>query len=251
LTKLILNKIASIVSKQAQCDSEFKAIVALTGYEHQALESKIKSYHSQIENKESIAIPTAIPADLITQRPDIYNAYRNVEAKALDVGVAKGESYPRVSFSGNILANKLSTGSISTTGTTWSIGPLNITPPIFDAGVRKANEELSMAAYENAKIEFASTLRTAVKEIETSYIKLNASNDKLVLNALSTDGFQKSLEASTTRYQAGLSNLYELEDSRRSYLNSLQSTIINQSDRVNSWIDLYKAMGGEFYKEIK
>lgn len=242
---------SSIVAKQSQCDSEFKGIVALTGYEHEELKEIIKNHHPEAESKNAINVPTSIPAQLITQRPDVYNAYRNIQSKALDIGVAKGQAYPKISFSGNILAGKLYGGNETITGTTWSIGPLNITLPIFDGGVIKANAELSKVAYENAKVEFGSTLRTAIQEIETSYIKLNASNERLILNAKATDGYKKSLEASTIRYDAGLSNLYELEDSRRSYLNSLNSTINNQNERVNSWINLYKAMGGGFNKEIQ
>lgn len=242
---------SNIVGKQAQCDSEFKGIVALTGYEHEELQNIITNQHEEIEVKSAISVPISIPGDLITQRPDVYNSYRNIQSKALDIGVMKGEDYPKISFSGNILANKMSSNNVSTTGTIWSIGPLNITLPIFDSGIRKANQELTEVSYENAKIEFASTLRNAVQEIETAFIKLNASNERLELNAKATEGYQKSLEASTIRYDVGISSLYELEDSRRMYLNSLNSKIQNQNERVNSWIDLYKAMGGGFKKEIK
>jgi len=244
----------NLTSGQAQCNIEIKSLVALTDISEDDLITGLNKDKSNIQeisegNNLGFFLPISIPGELITQRPDVFSSQQNLQAAVLKLATARGESFPKISISGNISTNI----SSSNLGTSWNIGPLSITLPIFDGGIIKANEAIYNAQYEQAKIEFSSKIRIAIKEVEIALINLNSTEEKNKLNKTSVDGYQKFYKSILAKYEAGLSSLFELEDSRRTYLNSLSFQLSSQKERFNAWIDLYKALGGGFINngEIK
>jgi outer membrane protein TolC len=131
-----------------------------------------------------------------------------------------------------------------TDGTTWSIGPVAVSLPIFDAGVRAANITAAKAQYEASKITYESVARNAVREVEEAMAKLNSTSQRLEDVNKAADGFKISLVATQMRYQASLANLFELEDARRADLQAQTNVVTLTNERVLAWISLYRAMGG-------
>jgi multidrug efflux system outer membrane protein len=43
----------------------------------------------------------SVPAEVLAQRPDIFNAAREVDAARLEVGSARAQRFPRLSLSGS------------------------------------------------------------------------------------------------------------------------------------------------------
>lgn len=235
----------NLTAVEAQCKVALKGLVALTAIEETVLSTKLKMEFPslrQVIEKNSLYLPISVPGELITQRPDIFNSKQQLEAAALNVGTARAENYPKIAIAGNISKTFVSNTSLSG----WSIGPLSISLPIFDGGRIKANENLSLEKYEHAKVDFSAKLRVAIKEVETALVNLAATEEKTKLNQTAVDGYQKSYKATNAKYQAGLTTLFELEDNRRLHLHSLNSQLGNQQERLNAWIDLYKALGGGF-----
>jgi outer membrane protein TolC len=129
-------------------------------------------------------------------------------------------------------------------GVTWSIGPVAVSLPIFDAGIRAANITAAKAQYEAAKNTYESVARNAVREVEEAMAKLNSTSQRLEDVNKAADGFKISLAATQMRYQASLANLFELEDSRRADLQAQTNVVTLTNERVLAWISLYRAMGG-------
>ena len=234
-----------------QCTLMLKSLVALTAIPESNLRIALDKSSAVMPKPNNITV-SKIPANLLLQRPDVLNAERNVAAAGFEVAISQAQRYPRLSLAGNIgltYDNTMrtffprTTGKI-TDGTTWSIGPVAVSLPIFDAGVRAANITMAKAQYEAAKNTYESVARNAVREVEEALARLDSTSQRLEDVNKSADGFNIALMATQMRYQSSLANLFELEDARRADLQAKINVFTLSNERTLAWISLYRAMGG-------
>lgn len=241
---------AQVTQQRAQCDSDIKGLVALTGTAEPALRDALSLARGVIARPREIAVP-AVPAELLQQRPDLASAERTLAAAAADITARQADRLPRIRLAGSVGATRYSSsapsgfvGGINGSGTTWSVGPVSVSLPIFDGGTRRANVEAARAAYSDATAQYAATLRRAVQEVEGALITLQSSADRQADAEVAASGFADSLRATEARFHSGLGSLFELEDARRSAVQAQTTLIDLQRERVAAWISLYRALGG-------
>jgi outer membrane protein, multidrug efflux system len=247
---------ANLLKKQQlQCALNVKAMVALSAMPEIDLQKALDANKGVMPLPQTIVVDT-VPANTLAQRPDLLNAERNLAAASFEIKSAQAQRYPRLSLAGNIgitydtSVNRFSAGKKSsiTDGFTWSIGPIAISLPIFDGGLREANLKAAIAQYEAAKIVYESTARNAVREVEDALVTLNSTASRLNDINKAAEGFKATLDATQTRYQANLANLFELEEARRASFQAESNVHSLENERVLAWIALYRAMGGGWNK---
>ncbi len=238
---------SNIIAQEAQCETEIKSLVALSAIPEEDIRLLLSKEMKNI-NKLDLYVPVSIPAELLNQRPDVLNAVNNLQIAALEISKIQLDYYPSVSFSGNIYSSITNSFGMNSIDNSLSIGPISVHLPLFDMGVRKANEELLLKNYEQSKIELSNSIRNSIKEIEIALINLSSRNQRSILINRSVENYKKAYEATTDTYKVGLSSLFDLEDTRRNYLNELSGQLNNESEKINAWINLYKAVGGGFRK---
>ncbi|MGH8832331.1 MAG: TolC family protein, partial [Polaromonas sp.] len=231
------------IQQRALCDLDIKALVALTGIAEMDLRQKLAQAPADAA-PEAMAPVVSVPAEVLAQRPDIFNAAREVDAARAEVGSARAESYPRLSLSGSIATSKSIARGASRRFDTWSVGPLQLTIPLFDGGANEANVEAARARYENAAAQYRGSVRQAVREVEEALVNLQSTAERNQDAVVAAEGYQASFTATQARYKGGLASLVELEDARRTQL-AAQSAVVNlQRQRRSAWVALYRALGG-------
>jgi NodT family efflux transporter outer membrane factor (OMF) lipoprotein len=138
-----------VVQQQAQCDLDIKALVALTALPEPQLRQRLGGSTAVAVGPIEIS---AIPAQVLAQRPDVFNAERAVAAASFDTGSAQADRYPRLTLQGNIGIANFRSGGENTKVDAWTIGPLSLSVPIFDGGRRAANVEAARARYDDAVV---------------------------------------------------------------------------------------------------
>jgi outer membrane protein, multidrug efflux system len=181
---------------------------------------------------------------VLAQRPDVYQAEREVAAASADVGSARAQRFPRLSLTGSIAAGRVHAGGVGTDLQTWSIGPLALTLPIFDGGRRAANVDAAQARYEEAAALYAARVRQAVREVEEALVNLDSARARGEDARVAAQGYRVSFTATEARYRSGLASLVELEDARRTLLAAETALVGLQREHAAAWIALYRAMGG-------
>ena len=235
---------SSLVTQQrAQCDLAVKSLVALTGLAEPALRSQLAAGSARLPQPAQIAI-NSVPAQALSQRPDLFAAGRELLAASADVSQSQAQRYPRIALNGSIGAARFSSGAGTLDGTVWSLGPVSVSLPLFDGGVRSANVSAARARHAEASANYAARLRTAVREVEEALIALQSTGARNTDAQVATEGFAASYRATDARYKGGLASLFELEDARRSALQAQSALIELQRERVAAWISLYRALGG-------
>lgn len=234
-----------VKAKQAQCDLGVKELVALTDLDETTLRQKLaETPFSANENNPTLFTIAELPATIISQRPDMLNAEADLMTTAAEVKNTQIQRLPKVSLNGSIGWMWLSGTGFKGEGEVWSIGPISITLPIFDAGKRRANVDSAEAKYAEAAANYRSKVRNAVKEVENALVNLHASADRQTDVQKALNGYQASLLATEQKVSAGFANLIELEENRRYALQAQTNQVNVLKDRNNAWIALYRAAGG-------
>ena len=187
-----------------------------------------------------------MPAQTIAQRPDVFSAERDVMVASAQVGAAKAQRLPRLSLAGSIAGTRLNTNGVDQEGTTWSFGPLAVSLPIFDGGLRAAAVTSAEANYQAVVTVYRAKVRQAVREVEEALVNLNSTDTRTQDAKVSTQGYAESLAATQSRFGQGLASLVELEDARRNALASESSQLALALERNRAWVSLYRALGGGF-----
>lgn len=229
--------------QRAQCELDLKALVALTGLAEPDIRQKVAAAPDLPAQPAMISI-AQVPANALAQRPDVFNAEREVAAASADVGSAQAERYPRLSLSGAIGSSRFRAGGVTTTLDTWSIGPLALTLPLFDGGRRSADVDAAQARYEEAAALYRARVRQAVREVEEALVTLQSTAEREGDAQTAVTGYRASFTGTDARYRNGLASLVELEDARRAQLGAETALATLQRERRSAWVALYRAMGG-------
>jgi outer membrane protein, multidrug efflux system len=232
-----------VTQQQAQCDLDVKALVALTAMAEPQLRERLGTPWREPGDIRAFAVPP-LPAELLAQRPDVYQAERQVAAASADVGAARADRYPRLSLTGQLNAGAIHVSGVSADFQTWSIGPVTLSLPIFDAGRRAAAEDAAVARYDEAAALYTARVRQAVREVEEALVNLQGAIARTQDTAAAYAGYRTSFLAAESRYRSGLGSLIEMEDQRRLALGAELSLVNVQRDRYAAWIALYRALGG-------
>jgi len=232
-----------LTQQTAQCALDTKALVALTALSQPDLEEKLAI---ALVNKAQLAplFVASVPAQAISQRPDVFVAERDVVVASAQVGSAIAQRLPRLSLSGSIGAMRVTTGAAQVSGATWSLGPLTLSLPVFDAGQRAAAVTSAEAAYQGAVVAYQGKVRLAVREVEEALVNLQSTDARRLDADIATQGYTESLAATQTRYSQGLASLVELEDARRFALAAQTAQLTLKLERNRAWVSLYRALGG-------
>ena len=239
---------ARATQQRAQCEVELKALVALSGIPEPSLRAKMAAARMEPAQAAMLSV-ASLPAQVLAQRPDVYQAELEVAAASAEVGAARADRFPRLSLSGSIAAGQVRTGGVTTDLTTWSIGPLALTVPIFDGGRRAANVDAAQARYEEAAALYQARVRQAVREVEEALVNIESARSRNEDARVATDGYRVSFNATEARYRNGLASLVELEDQRRVLLAAETALVALQRERVAAWIALYRAAGGGWARQ--
>lgn len=229
-------------ARQAACGQQLQALVELTALPAQALSARLLAQPSGLPHGRRFAVDQ-LPADLLQRRPDLQLAAAGVQAAAAAVDQSVAADWPRVSFVGNLALARVGTGGFSVQGPTWSIGPLQVSLPLLDAGQRRAARAAALAEFDAAVVAYQAALRRAVREVEQSLLALDASAAREADAEAAARDFDTVLGATAARQRAGLASLFELEDARRSALASRSAWVDLQRDRALAWISLARALG--------
>jgi NodT family efflux transporter outer membrane factor (OMF) lipoprotein len=233
----------TLLQQRAQCDLLVKALNALTAQDETALRHDLVAGTGLLRRPAELQI-TSIPAEVLAQRPDIHAAARDVIAASAEFNEAQARRWPRIALAGNIGTTFISSGGVSTDGTVWSIGPVTVTLPLFDGGTRRANAEAARARYDAAAIIYSARLREAIRDVESALVMLDSTAKRSEGALIAVQGFKHSYSAIEASYEAGIANLFDLEDARRGLVAAQSAMIELQRERISAWIALYRALGG-------
>ena len=194
-------------------------------------------------------IPSGIPSAILARRPDINAAEQLLAAQNARIGIAIAQRFPSISLTGMLGAasNDLST---ITTGDAlvWSVGG-GIVGPIFQFGKNKRRVEIERQRFYQDSLNYVNTVLRAFQEVEDALIEIQTLNKESIARDRQMKAAENASMLSYERYDGGVTSYLEVLDSDRSKFNAqLAATEVYQL-YINSYVFLYKALGGGWISE--
>ena len=189
-------------------------------------------------------IPWALPSELLSRRPDLRQAEREVAAATARVGVATADLFPRFSITGGL--SRLSTdlgGLTSGASQLWALGP-RVSWPIFSGGRIRANIRVQEARQEQALLQYEKAVLVAVEEVEnalSAHVRERRRQEDL---GASVAANRRALELATDRYTGGLESFLSVLDAQRALYAAEDLLVQSESAAALDLIAVYKALGG-------
>ncbi len=190
-------------------------------------------------------IPTEIPSEVITTRPDYIKAEKMVEKSGINVKVAKKEFLPSINLMGLafFLANDF--GSLWTTKNALTMlgGGLNL--PIFTGGRRRANLKLKKDEYERVLNNYYQTNLTAIQEVNDALVSIKLDEQKLQDTKKQADLEKEDFGYSTNKYNQGTISKLDLVQVKENVLYTDKMVVNDKINCLVNYIGLYKATGSQ------
>jgi outer membrane protein, multidrug efflux system len=184
------------------------------------------------------------PAGLLRRRPDIRVAERQLaEATAL-VGVAMGDLFPKVTFTGSFSYSAARLGSLGTSASrNYLIGP-SISWAAFDLGRVRAQIAGSRARADIALATYQLSVLRALEETENALVTHARTRDSLQEATAAAVASRTAAGIARSRYEGGMVDFLEVLDAERTQLAAEDQLAQSRTQAATSLIAVYKALGG-------
>lgn len=233
---------ANIPANEASYREAVHRLSVLLGREPAALAARLA--RSGPIPAPRLPLPKGIPADVLTMRPDVRRAERQLAHYTAKIGQAEAARYPSVSLNGSVSTTALNLGDLGKSSTIgWSIGP-TVSVPIFNGGKLRAAVEVAQAQRDEYDIAWRSAVLTALKDVENTIVLLAQERIKIRSLAESATRYGEAARLSRSLYESGSSSFLDVLDAERSQFSAEDALLQSRIDVAKNYVALAKALGG-------
>ena len=191
-----------------------------------------------------VDVPAGLPAEVLQRRPDVLAAERLLRAAYADIGVARAALFPRITLTASAGTQSRSLGDLFRNGSgAWSFAP-QIDLPIFDAGRRRADVQLTEAQQAIAVANYEKTLQVAFREIADALVERGTLGEQLAAQQSLTDATRTAYRLSDALFKNGASSYLGVLDAQRAMYAAMQNSITLRLTEQGNRVALYRALGG-------
>lgn len=191
------------------------------------------------------SLPTGVPAEMLSRRPDVRAKEMALVAANANVGIAKAQMYPsfNITASGGLNAFKASK---------WFVMPASlfgtaagaITQPILQHRQLKTNLEVAEIQREEAVLSFRQTALNATGEVVNALVQIDKLKSQKEIASAQVDTLHKAINNASLLFKAGMADYLEVITAQSNSLNAELSLADIQRQQLVAMVELYRSLGG-------
>jgi len=192
-------------------------------------------------------LPVSVPADLVTQRPDVRQAEADLHDASAKIGIAAANRLPNITLTANTGSSASAINELFTSGTGfWSVGA-DLTAPLFQGGVLLQQERAAKAAYAQAAAQYRSTVLAACQNVADTLAALSTDADGLKAAATAADAAKTTLDLAERQWKDGYAGYLALLSAQQAYQQARINLVQAQASRFADTAALFQALGGGWW----
>lgn len=199
-----------------------------------------------LELDAAVALPSALPADLIGHRPDVVAARWAVAGAARGIDVAHAAFYPNIDLMaslGGFAAGGPLFQFLHAANGAWTAGPA-LSLPIFEGGALRGRLGAAAAGYDEAVDHYNATVIGALKQISDQIVRLHSLEKQQGDGERSASVAQRSYQLAQIGYKRGLNDYVNVIVSETQWLAARQGVAEIHAARLAAYASLMGALGG-------
>lgn len=197
------------------------------------------------------SVPVTQPSVLLERRPDIAAAERRMQQANANIGVAQAAYYPSLTLSASLGYQSTSFAQwLTLPARFWSLGSA-LAQTIFDGGLRKAQKQSAIAAYDASVADYRQTILTAFQEVEDNLAALKVLAEEAQVQDSAVEDAEKAAIIARNQYRAGLTSYLNVVTAENAALSSKRTALTIKNNRLLATVNLIKAMGGGWHNDLQ
>lgn len=191
-------------------------------------------------------LPTRLPLDLLSHRPDIAAQIWRVEAAAASVEVAKAQFLPNVDLLGYIGFQTLTISQLFMWRSIYgAIGPA-VHMPLFEGGALRANLGVQGTNYNLAVLQYNELVIKAVKEVLDGISVLQNTSQQVKENQELADIAKNQVHLTEARFKHHLNSSLDVLNIEQVALQAQDRLMVAQGQKIGAFLALIRALGGSY-----
>jgi multidrug efflux system outer membrane protein len=190
-------------------------------------------------------LPTGVPAEMLSRRPDVRAREMALVAANANVGIAKAQMYPsfNITAAGGVNAFKASKWFVMP-ASLFATAAGTIAQPILQHRQLKTNLEVAETQREEAVISFRQTALNATGEIVNALVRIDKLKSQKQIQSAQVDTLQKAINNAQLLFKAGMADYLEVITAQSNSLNAELSLADIQRQQLSALVELYRSLGG-------
>lgn len=189
-------------------------------------------------------LPIGDVSALLSRRPDVLAAERNMAAANADVGVATAELYPRIDLGGFLGFVALRGADFGSSASRAFSVAANANWLAFHLPTALARKRGAVARSDGAVASYEQTVLRAVEELESALTEYGQTQQRLGSLAQAAVHSGRAAELAQLRYREGSAPYLTVLDAQRTLLRAQDAVAVAETESYTRLIALYKALGG-------
>ena len=188
-------------------------------------------------------IPPGLPSTLLERRPDVAAAERRMAAANAQIGAAKAAYFPTLTLGASAGFRGIDSTWLTAPAHFWTLGPA-IAMNIFDAGLRRAQTEQAIAAYDGTVANYRATALQALQDVEDNLAALRILEEEAKVEAEAVEAARQSVQLTLNQYKAGTVSYLNVVTVQAALLAEERNAVNLLNRRLAATVGLIKAIGG-------
>lgn len=234
--------------------TQLEGAIVVTRYQLGALLGKgpdrgLEIAPPQLATLGDLPLPDALPANLLSRRPDIVAARWQIDAATQGIKVGKAGFYPDINLSAGFGFDAFGFGQFLKFGSRQIQAGPAIDLPIFDAGALRAQLKDRYATFDAAVANYNDTLVRSLNEVATQVAQIRSTQQQQHDAEAAYAAASKAYQLAVIRYKGGLSTQLTVLNADTLQLQQRQTLVTLDAQRRDQQIALIRALGGGFTAE--
>jgi multidrug efflux system outer membrane protein len=196
-------------------------------------------------------IPSGIPSDILTNRPDIRQAEQNLIAANAQIGAAKALYFPTISLTGDFgYASADLSDLFKSPSRVWNYTG-SITGPIFTAGAISGQVKQAEAARKAALYSYELSIQSAFSDVENALAARKKIGSQVKAQERLVRAGKEYARLSQIQYNGGYTAYATVLQAQQQLFPAELNYAQFRASLLSSYVNIYKAMGGGWIIEAE
>jgi multidrug efflux system outer membrane protein len=195
---------------------------------------------------QAVVVPDSLPGDLISRRPDVLHAQRDLQAALARIGVAEANRLPTITVSGEYGTQRPEFKNLfSGQGDIYTV-QAGLSFPLFTGGRLLNEQRAAKARADESRAQYQQTVLVALNEAADALAGVKLGRDQLVAQQTQARALSIAASIAERRYASGISSYLEVLTAEQNLFNAQLNLVQVEQQYLAATVQLYKALGGSW-----
>jgi len=190
-------------------------------------------------------IPTGLPSEVISRRPDVHHAELALNVANANVGFNKASMYPVLNITAAAGVNTLKASNwFNIPASLFGTVTGSVLQPVLNRKKLKTQYEVSKIEREKVVLQFRQSVLNAVGEVSDALVKIEKLKSRQEIAANRVRTLQQTTGNASLLFKNGIANYLEVITAQSNVLQSELELASIKRQQLSAVAELYRSLGG-------